>query len=190
MSERQAAESMREAAAEKCDYLAKILRSGGAFNACRELASQIRALPLPEPTPDPLDAILGADVSDAAIVEAPDPERPQATGTIAATGATVRVYQESHDGWTPRQNGGQWEIVDRSGWVLATIHYDYRFTSNATNFSRAHMIARAPEALAEKEAALEALARIDAIIETGKVNHAKVAQKVARAALAKLSEGA
>jgi hypothetical protein len=42
---------------------------------------------------------------------------------------------------------------------------------------------------AELEAAREALARIDAIIETGKVNHAKVAQHVARAVLAKMSKG-
>lgn len=55
------------------------------------------------------------------------------------------VFRESNNGWYPSQTGGGYDIMDENGWALARVNYDYRFTSNATNFSRSHMIAAAPE---------------------------------------------
>jgi hypothetical protein len=58
----------------------------------------------------------------------------------------IVVFTESHSGWTYRQTmTGEYEIIDQSGWALATIHYDYRFTCNATNRYRAELLASAPE---------------------------------------------
>ena len=60
----------------------------------------------------------------------------------------VNVYVESHDGWTAKQDmSGGYAILDQNGWALATIHYDYRFTCNATNYHRAAMLSAAPDML-------------------------------------------
>jgi hypothetical protein len=63
------------------------------------------------------------------------------------------IFVESHNGWRPVQGeSGEWYIIDQNGWTLATIHYDYRYTCNATNRYRANLIASAPETEAKVHA--------------------------------------
>lgn len=58
------------------------------------------------------------------------------------------IFLESHTGWKAKQGlAGLYEIVDQNGWALATIHYDYRYTCNATNESRGSLLSAAPEML-------------------------------------------
>lgn len=59
----------------------------------------------------------------------------------------MKLYEESHAGWTTRNStppDGGIEIVDANGWPIATLHYDYRYTSNATNHFRAGLLSSAP----------------------------------------------
>ena len=59
------------------------------------------------------------------------------------------MFTEHNSGWKPQPDtAGGYDIVEGHGWTLATVNYDYRFTCNATNLSRANMIAAAPEMLA------------------------------------------
>ena len=69
----------------------------------------------------------------------------------------MRFYVESHDGWKADSTSidGQHRIVDANGWTLATVHYDYRYTSNGTNDRRSRMLAAAPEMLAALEQMLD-----------------------------------
>lgn len=60
----------------------------------------------------------------------------------------MKLFAESHSGWAARSDmEGGYDIVDANGAVVATLHYDYRHTSNATNRLRAAMLAAAPEVL-------------------------------------------
>lgn len=71
-----------------------------------------------------------------------------------------RYYEESHSGWTSApEMYGTYSILDANGWALATLHYDYRFTSNATNLRRARLISAAPDLL---EACIEFVRKVDA----------------------------
>lgn len=58
----------------------------------------------------------------------------------------MKLYEESHSGWTAKPDGmGGYSIKDANGWTLATLHYDYKFTCNATNHFRSGLLTYAPE---------------------------------------------
>jgi hypothetical protein len=60
----------------------------------------------------------------------------------------MKVFVESHSGWTAKQTmTGGYDILDQNGWALATLHYDYKFTCNATNHFRANLLSAAPDLL-------------------------------------------
>lgn len=68
----------------------------------------------------------------------------------------IQIYEESHAGWTAKPNlKGGYDILDANGWPLATLHYDYRFTCNATNHFRSNLFAAAPEMLAALKAIVD-----------------------------------
>jgi hypothetical protein len=90
------------------------------------------------------------------------------------------VHVEHHSGWAANQDAaGGYDIVDRDGWALARVNYDYAHTCNGTNHHRAHLIAAAPE-LAE---ALDSL--LMAINLPGNNCEVEQATRHAKAALAK-----
>lgn len=91
------------------------------------------------------------------------------------------MFTECHVGWKaqPDMSGG-YEIVERHGWTLATVNYDYRFTCNATNLSRANMIAAAPEMHAVLARMVEDHENLDANLPLRIYNAAKAALAKAR----------